>query len=112
MKLTLSTLYIHLILFLTCSTTIAISQESAYFDNTFEEWTKAQEYFDLELYGQVIHHIDLYLERTRDTEESKKKLNNFIEALSIKHISQLRLELPEGEENLKNFINQNCKINF
>ena len=107
MKSKLSPLYIFLTIFLTCSGTISYSQESAYFDNTFEQLTKAQEYFDLELYGQVIHHIDLYLDKTHGTQEPKKKLNNYLEALSLKHISELRLELPEGEENLKYFVDQN-----
>jgi tetratricopeptide (TPR) repeat protein len=92
---------------LTCVATIAHGQESAYFDNTFEQLTKAQEYFDLELYGQAIYHIDAYLENAHDNQEPKKKLNNYIEALSLKHISQLRLELPEGEENLKSFVDKN-----
>ncbi|MFT6334090.1 MAG: tetratricopeptide (TPR) repeat protein [Saprospiraceae bacterium] len=107
MKLKSSPLYICLTLILTYSGTIAYSQESAYFDNTFEQLTKAQEYFDLELYGQAIHHIDLYIDKTHATQESKKKLNSYLEALSLKYISQLRLDLPEGEENLKYFVNQN-----
>ncbi len=107
MKSKLSPLYICLTLCLTCYATTSYSQESAYFDNTFEQWTKAQEYFDLELYGQAIHHIDLYLDRTHGTQESKKKLNSYIRAQSMKHISELRLELPEGEENLKYFVDQN-----
>lgn len=107
MKSKLSPIYICLTLYLTLSITTIYSQESAYFDNTFEQLTKAQEYFDLELYGQAILCIDIYLDKVHGTQESKKKLNRYIKAFSLKHISQLRLELPEGEENLKYFVDQN-----
>ena len=107
MKSQLSLSYICLHLFLSCFGTSAYSQESAYFDNTFEQLTKAQEYFDLELYGQAIHSVNLFLDKTHESQEPKKKLNNYIKALSLKYIAQLRLELPEGEQNLKDFVNQN-----
>jgi tetratricopeptide (TPR) repeat protein len=107
MKLKKSPLYIFAIILLLLHTTDVESQETAYFDNTFEMAIKAEEYFDLELYGQAIYHADQYLDQVHITSESKKKTTRFLEIQTLKHIAGLRLDLPTGIEHLKQFIDQN-----
>lgn len=82
-------------------------QESAFFENTFEDLDKAKEYYNLQLYGQAIKTLEDYFKTTRNTSEAKLNLPEYKEAQQLYYISQLRLDIPEGESDLRYFIASN-----
>jgi len=101
--------YNHLIyiLFLIIVNNSIKAQESAIFDNTYEKLDQARHYFDLELYGQATQSSQDFLDQNRKSEDAQSKIINYLEAQVIKRISQMRLNVPEAETQLINFINEN-----
>jgi len=83
------------------------AQESATFDNSLEDYRTAQQYFNMELYGQAADAANSYISSINTTEEPDSKHNLFFKAQEILLISQLRLEAPQAESDLINYIDTN-----
>lgn len=85
----------------------AAAQETAWYDNTHEHYKAAQDYYQQELYGQAIHSLDQYLAYDRTATDSKRHLTHYLQAQEMRAIAQMRLQLPEAERNLQQFIADN-----
>ena len=79
-------------------------QETAYYNNSFENYILGKSYFEQELYGQASESLKLFLEENRFLPDSESNAIYNLDAQSLHHISALRLQLPEAESNLASFI--------
>ncbi|MEE9438821.1 MAG: tetratricopeptide repeat protein [Saprospiraceae bacterium] len=86
--------------------TIVSSQETAWYDTEVYNYHQAKDYFDDELYGQAINSATLFLNKLRATKNLKDRSIYFHQAQSLLYIAQLRLELPDAENNLKSYIDK------
>jgi tetratricopeptide (TPR) repeat protein len=104
-----NTVYIKILslLFVAFSFASVTGQETAYHNNTFERYIQGKTYYNQELYGQAIDQLKLFLSENRFLPDSESNAIYNIDAQTLYHISALRLQLPESETNLTNFIADN-----
>lgn len=82
-------------------------QETAFHNNSFENYIQGKSYFDQELYGQASENLKLFLEENRFLPDSETNAIYNLDAQSLYFISALRLQLPEAESDLSKFIYDN-----
>jgi len=85
---------------------IATAQESATFDNSLENYRLAQQYYSMDLYGQAANAAQSYISSLRTTDDPDTKHNLYYQAQETLLISQLRLQAPEAESEMINYIDQ------
>ena len=81
-------------------------QETGHYHDTYEKYNSGKAYFDRELYGQAMEQLNIFVSEDRFLPDSEIKATYFIDALSMYYIAGLRLQLPEAETDMANFIAQ------
>ncbi|MEM9549135.1 MAG: tetratricopeptide repeat protein [Bacteroidota bacterium] len=89
------------------SVTVSHTQETAFYNNTFENYTQGKSYFEQELYGLAIEKLEIFLNQNRLLPDADSDAIYDLDAQSMYRIAALRLQLPEAESNLANFISAN-----
>jgi len=104
MKNNIITIYTFSLLVSLLSSVSAYSQETAFHNNTFEKYISGKQYFQQELYGQAKEDLQYFLNENRFLPDSESNAIYNLDAQALMHIATLRLQLPEGEANLIEFI--------
>lgn len=68
---------------------------------------QAEDYFDMELYGQARREVDHFVTAQKNGLEIDKELLYSIPMKSIYHISGLRMQLPDAETEMVDFLKEN-----
>lgn len=104
-----NTIYIFLIavLMLTSFPGTINGQETAFHNNTFENYIEGKNAFDQELYALAMSKLKYFLSENRFVPDSETNAIYNIDAQSLYYIAGLRIQLPEAESDLVNFIEAN-----
>lgn len=82
-------------------------QETAFHNNTFERYIEGKSLYEQKLYAQAMTNLEHFLSENRFLPDSETNAIYNFDAQSLYFISGLRLQLPESESNLANFILEN-----
>ena len=99
-------IYILALVIASAPTAETTGQETAFHNNTFEQYIQGKSYFSQKLYGQAMQELESFISENRFLPDSESNAIYKLEAQAMYYIAGLRLELPESESDLATFIGE------